>query len=314
MRSLNLDQLRALLQVVELASFSAAARRLNLTQPAVSLQIRELERRFGVKLVERFGKQAHPTEPGRRLIEAAENIFSACARAEEAMAHFRDGWVGRVRLGSTLTAMIYRLPPILRRLRLEHPGVEIEHTNMPSGDGVESIMRNKLDLALVNLPVERKQLTITPLCREMMVAIFPAGTQRLPDAVTPEFAAQQTLLVEQTRSAAHAFVLGWLTQQRPLPREPMALGTVETLKTAVASGLGMAIVPEVAVAKHRSDFIARPLRPPLQRTLALIEHRNKRNDLALAIVRDALLALRAGADFKAARAAHRRPHCAPSAF
>ena len=57
MRSLNLDQLRTLLQVIELGSFSAAARRLNLTQPAVSLQIRELERRFGVRLIERMGKQ-----------------------------------------------------------------------------------------------------------------------------------------------------------------------------------------------------------------------------------------------------------------
>ena len=65
MRSLNLDQLRALMEVVELGSFSAAARRLNLTQPAVSLQIRELERRFGVRLIERLGKQAHATVPGR---------------------------------------------------------------------------------------------------------------------------------------------------------------------------------------------------------------------------------------------------------
>ena len=64
MRSLSLDQLRTLLEVVEGGSFSAAARRLNLTQPAISLQIRELERRFGLKLIERLGKQAHATVPG----------------------------------------------------------------------------------------------------------------------------------------------------------------------------------------------------------------------------------------------------------
>ena len=80
MRSLNLDQLRALLEVVELGSFSAAARRLNLTQPAISLQIRELERRFGVQLIERLGKQAHATVPGRALVEAAQRIFHECER------------------------------------------------------------------------------------------------------------------------------------------------------------------------------------------------------------------------------------------
>jgi DNA-binding transcriptional LysR family regulator len=85
MRSLNLDQLRALLEVVELGNFSAAARRLNLTQPAISLQIRELERRFGVQLIERLGKQAHATVPGRALVEAAQRIFHECEHADAAL-------------------------------------------------------------------------------------------------------------------------------------------------------------------------------------------------------------------------------------
>jgi DNA-binding transcriptional LysR family regulator len=72
----------------------------------------------------------------------------------------------------------------------------------------------------------------------------------------------------------------------------MPLGAIEALKSAVASGLGMAIVPEVAVAMHMSDFTVRPLRPPLTRTLALVEHRNKPNEPALEIVRNALLTLR----------------------
>src|SRR5439155_3840019 len=76
-------------------------------------------------------------------------------------------------------------------------------------------------------------------------------------------------------------------------RPPLPIGTIEALKSAVASNLGMAIVPEVAIASHMSDFIVRPLLPPLARTLALIEHRNKPNAPALEIVRNALLALQA---------------------
>jgi DNA-binding transcriptional LysR family regulator len=72
----------------------------------------------------------------------------------------------------------------------------------------------------------------------------------------------------------------------------MPLGTVEALKSAVASNLGIAIVPEVAVTAHMSDFIVRPLKPALSRTLALIEHRNKPNEPALEIVRNAVLGLR----------------------
>jgi DNA-binding transcriptional LysR family regulator len=294
MRSLNLDQLRALVEVVARGSFSAAARSLHLTQPAVSLQVRELERRFGVRLIERLGKQAHATVPGSQLVEAAQRIFRECGLADTAMRRFREGWLGRVHLGTTLTAMIYRLPPILRRLRLDHPGIDLVVTNMPTPDSVENIIENKLDLALVTLPVDKKQLKVTPLCPEALVAIFPAGTHDVPDVITPAYAARQTLLMEQSRSAAHPLVARWLASEGPLPREPMPLGTVEALKTAVESGLGMAIVPDVALARHRSDFVVRPLRPSLQRTLALIEHRNKPNEAALEIVRNALLTLKAG--------------------
>jgi DNA-binding transcriptional LysR family regulator len=307
MRSLNLDQLRALIEVVELGNFSAAARRLNLTQPAISLQIRELERRFGVQLIERLGKQAHATVPGRALVEAAQRIFHECEHADAAMRRFREGWVGQVRIATTLSAMIYRLPPILRGVRLDHPGIDLVVNNTPSATSVESILRNRADLALINLPVDDKQLKVTPLCTESMVAIFPAGQRDVPGEIAPDYVARQALLVEQPSSAAYPLVLGWLSGQ-PSSRPPMPLGTIEALKSAVASGLGIAIVPEVAVAMHLSDFIVRPLRPPLTRTLALIEHRNKPNDPALDIVRNALLGLRSveAAEPKAGRKTPKR--------
>jgi len=306
LRGLNFDQLRALLEVVEQGSFSTAARRLNLTQPAVSLQIRELERRFGVRLIERLGKRAHATVPGRELIEAARRIFRECDDADAAMRRFREGWVGRVHVGTTLTTMIYRLPPTLRKVRLDHPGIDLIVTNAPTRNNVENIIQNRIDLGLVNLPVENRQLKITPLCPEALVAIFPAGTPDVPDEVTPAYVARQNLLVEQATSAAHPLVLGWLSAGHSSPLEPTALGTVEALKSAVASNLGMAIVPEVAVALHRSDFIVRPLRPPLSRTLALIEHRNKPNEPALEIVRNALLALRTAEAIEPKRRRRRR--------
>ena len=293
MRGLNFDQLRTLLEVVEQGSFSAAARRLNLTQPAISLQIRELERRFGVRLIERLGKQAHATVPGRALVEAAQRILRECDHANAAMRRFREGWTGRVHVGTTLTTMIYRLPPILRRVRLDHPGIDLVVTNAPTPNSVENIIQNRIDLGLVNLPVQKKkQLKITPLCPEVLVAIFPVGTRDVPDEITPGYVARQNLLVEQASSAAHSLVLGWLSGHASPPRAPTALGTVEALKSAVASNLGMAIVPEASIAMHLSDFIVRPLRPPLSRMLALIEHRNKPNEPALEIVRNALLALR----------------------
>jgi DNA-binding transcriptional LysR family regulator len=306
LRGLNFDQLRALVEVVERGSFSAAARELNLTQPAVSLQIRELERRFGLRLIERLGKRAHATVPGGELVEAARRIFRECDHADAAMRRFREGWIGRVRVGTTLTAMIYRLPPILRGVRLDHPGIDLRVTNAPTRSSVENIIQNRIDLALVNLPVDDKQLKITPLCAEVMVAIFPAGMPGVPDEITPAYVSGQNLLVELPSSAAHALVRGWLSGHAPPTQMLTPLGTVEALKSAVASNLGMAIVPEISVATHVSDFIVRPLRPSISRMLALVEHRNKPNDPALEIVRNALLALRTAEAVEPARHKRRR--------
>jgi DNA-binding transcriptional LysR family regulator len=293
MRSLNLDQLRTLSEVVAHGSFSAAARRLNLTQPAVSLQIRELERRFGVRLIERQGKLTYPTAPGRDLVDMAQRIFRECDRANAAMHRFRDGSVGRVHIATTLTALTYRLPPILRRLRTEHPGIDLHVTQMPTRDSVESIIQNKFDFALVTLPVDDSRLTVTPLHTERLVAIFPASARDLPDEITPEYCAQQPLLMEHAVGAIRKLVLGWLGGQASLLRTTMHLGTIEALKSAVAAELGMSIVPAITVAAHNAGIVVRPLRPPLLFTLGLIERHDMPAEPALEIVRNALLALQA---------------------
>jgi DNA-binding transcriptional LysR family regulator len=291
MRSLNLDQLRALEAVTEGKSFSAAARKLNLSQPAVSVQIRELERRFNVKLVERLGKQAHATPPGRELLAVARQIFRECDRAEEVMRRYRDGWIGRVRIGTTNTALTFLLPPLLRKLRHEHPGLELHVTNLPSRESVEAILQNRIDLALVSLPVEAAQLLVTPLMSEHMVAIFPAGARNIPSVVTPQFVMDQPLLMEHTRAAIHDLVLQWLSRQPGQPQISMHLGTIEAIKSAVASDLGMSIIPEIAVSPHDDEIVVRPLRPQLFRTFGLIEHRSKPVEPAFAIVREVLAGL-----------------------
>ncbi|TXL82344.1 LysR family transcriptional regulator [Vineibacter terrae] len=303
MRSLNLDQLRTLIEVIEQGSFSAAARQLNLTQPAVSLQIRELEQRFGVSLIERMGKTVHATTPGRELVEHAHRIFRECDFAASAMRRYRDGWVGRVHVGTTNTALTYQLPPILRRLRQEHPGIELLVTNMPTRDTLENIIQNRMDLGLVTLPVDDTHLRITPLRLEMLMAILPASTPDIPDVVTPEYAAQHSLVLEHGRGAVHALVMRWLAKQLPLPRTPMLMGTIEAMKKVVELDLGISIVPDVAVADPIPGVVVRPLDPPTACTLALIEHRSKPNEPALEIVRNALLELKAISDDAPAPAA-----------
>jgi DNA-binding transcriptional LysR family regulator len=296
MRSLNLDQLRALTEVAALGSFSAAARRLNLTQPAISLQIRELETRWGLRLIERLGKKAHATEAGRQLIEHARRIARECEAADSAMRGLRDGWLGRVRISATLTALIYDLPPILRRLRTDHPRIDLVITNMTTRDTVENIIQNTIDFGLVTLPIKSALLRATPLRPQVCVAILPAATRDVPDEITPHYVARQPLVLEHERGAIHSLVMHWLSKHLPLTRQPMHVGIIEAAKQAVASGIGMSIVPDVAVAEPIAEIVVRPLKPALPCTLGLVERRKKASGPALEIVRNALLALRTVGD------------------
>jgi DNA-binding transcriptional LysR family regulator len=291
MRSLNLDQLRTFVEVVSQGNYSVVGRQLNLTQPAVSLHVRELEKRFGVRLVEHVGRRAYPTAPGRDLAAHAQRIFNDCEIIESTMRRFREGWLGRVRIGTGFSALNYVLPPVVRKIRLDYPGIDLFVTFLSTMDSVDSVMSNAIDLALVTLPIKESRLRITPLRAGKLVAILPADTKAIPETVTPEYAARQSLILEHPRGAVQALIMRWLAGQMPLSGQPTLVGTIEAMKSVVSLGLGMSIVPDIAVAQPLADIVVRPLNPSIPYTLAVIERRNKPYDPALEIVRDALIEL-----------------------
>ncbi|HJQ60085.1 MAG TPA: LysR family transcriptional regulator, partial [Vineibacter sp.] len=229
MRSLNLDQLRTLIEVIELGSFTAAARQLSLSQPAISLQVRELEQRVGVRLVERVGRTLRATAAGRLLAERGKGILADCEATIVALRAFQSGSTGRVRIAATSTALTCLLPPIVWQLRAQHPGIDLLVNNMPSGDTVEQVARNLVDMGLVTLPVEDQRLRVTPLRSLTLVAVLPSGTPDIPDAVTPDYAARQTLVLGPARGAVNGLILRWLAGRLPLPQPAMHVDTVDAM-------------------------------------------------------------------------------------
>src|SRR5215831_17598109 len=201
MRSLNLDQLRAFVEVIERGSFTAAAKELNLTQPAVTHQVQELERRFQVALVERFGKRPHLTEAGEKLIEHARNLLEEDSRTQVMMRRFGDGWLGRVRVGTSMTVLMYLLPPVLRQLKTDHPQLEI---NLKAGfttTTLQMLKTNALDLGLCALPIEDPAFETVPLFKDELVAILPAALGHVPKTVTPAFLSRCPQILGSENSA-----------------------------------------------------------------------------------------------------------------
>lgn len=291
MRGLNPDHLRALAEVVAHGSFTRAAQHLNLAQPTISLQIRELESRLGVRLVERLGKRAFATAAGRELIEYASRIALETERAVAAMRRHKDGWLGKVRVGASTTALIYHLPPIIENLRRDKPNIDLVITTGTTTGVTERILRNEIDLGVVSLPINDRQLEVVPLKTEPLVAIFSASAENVPAKVTPRTLAQHTFILEYARAQVRKLILDWLSTEGMTPRPAMEIDNLEAVKRMVEAGLGASIVPASAVAEPGLRLISRPLRPALTRTLGLVQLRARREDPAVSAVREALLTL-----------------------
>ncbi|MGH8622725.1 MAG: LysR family transcriptional regulator [Burkholderiales bacterium] len=294
MRNLNLDQLQALREVIALRSFSAAAEKLRLTQPAVSLQIRELEKRLGVRLIERVGKRAYATAAGEELIAHARRLAEDAEQALAAMRRHRDGWLGRARLGTSVAVCTYLLPPVLAQLRRAHPDLEVVITVATTENVVSRILDNDLDIGVVTMPVkEHPALEVEPLREDPMMAFFPGGERNLPRAVAPRYLAGRDLILNQRLSQTYKIIARWFESAGIELRPIMELGNTEAIKTLVAAGVGVGILP---LERKRGILVygktqVRPLQPALMRQLGIVRRRDKPLEQALKIVHEALLTL-----------------------
>jgi DNA-binding transcriptional LysR family regulator len=291
MRSLNLDQLRTLLTVVEFGSFSAAARRLNLSQPAVSLQVRELEARLGLGLIERRGKTAHATAAGHDLLEHVRRLMREEETTLATMRRHREGAVGRVRIGTNGHYLSHYLPPVLRALRAEFPMIEIVATTGTAQDITAQMLLNEVDIGLVTLPVDERLFCVTTVRSDPILAVLPASYDDIPAKVTPSFASRHPLILEDRRATVASLIGRWLEDGGAASRPAMELDTVEAIRIVVAAGLGISFIDDLpGLRAAGDDIVLRPLDPPLERAMGVVVRRDKPDEPGLAIVREALLA------------------------
>jgi len=291
MRGPKIDQLRTFAAVVEARSFSGAAAKLGVTQPAVSQKVRQLEQRFGVKLIERLGRRAAPTAAGTELLSHARAIETALTAATDAMAPHARGAVGRVRLGTGATACIYLLPAALRELRRRFPALEIVVSTGNTPEMLRAVEENRLDLALVTLPAAGRMLDVRPVLDDEFVLVAPRD-MALPREITAAALARLPLVQYEPAANTRRVVDEWALRAG-VPLKPiMELGSVEAMKELTGAGLGCSVLPRMALRGRHAPFVMRSLRPRLYRTLALVLRRDKPLTKGLREVVKAIAALK----------------------
>jgi len=282
MNSLNLEHLKAFVAVIDSGSFSAAAERLSLSQPAVSLQVRQLEKRLGTTLVERVGRRSRPTAAGAELLQHAGHVDAAVAAAINAVAPHASGALGRLRLGTGATACIFLLPPLLGDLRRRYPQLEITVTTGNTADIVKAVEDNTLDLGLVTLPAGGRALHVTPVLDDEYVLVVPPDVA-LPARITAAVLARLPVLAYEPGGNTRRIVDGWFARSGVVLRPVMSLGSDEAIKELVAAGLGCAVLTSLSARDPRRSgtMQVRSLSPRLHRTLAIVVRRDKKLHRAL---------------------------------
>jgi DNA-binding transcriptional LysR family regulator len=290
MHRLNLNHLHTYSCVIACGSFSAAGAELGLTQPAVSLQIRQLEQRLNARLIERVGKRVKPTSAGSVLLEHIVHIDAAVENALLDLSIHSQAVTGNIAIGTGATACIHLLPPILQRLRQQFPALEVR-VSIGNTEGVlKAVEENRLDLALVTLPAAGRSLSVTPLLSDDFVAIFSTGETGLAEQITPDTLINYPLVIFEAGSRTRTLINQWFAESGIRIKPVMELGSIEAIKEMVAAGLGYSIVPSVSVAAahHRRGLQIRSLTPALTRTLGIVLRQDKPVSKALRQVVDAL--------------------------
>ncbi len=272
MSSLNLDQLQTFCQVARRGSFSAAADSLGLSQPAVSQQIRQLETWFGVRLLERTARGMKPTAAGTVLLSQVPPLEEMLFQLHNRVSDCAEQAVGQVSIGTGATVCIHLMPPVLQALRQTHPQLTVSVRTGNTLDILRAVEENRLDGALVTLPADSRQVALTPLFDDDFVVICPPDA---PDNAaipfTPACLSALPLIIFEPGSSTRKCIDTWFSQSGEIITPVMELGSIEAIKSMVNAGMGYSIIPRMALA----GIAARPLSPPLSRTLALALRHDK---------------------------------------
>jgi DNA-binding transcriptional LysR family regulator len=244
-------QLAAFCAVVERKSFSQAAERLGVTQPAVSLQIRSLEQRLGRQLLDRSGRRVEPTEAGLRLYASAQRLLQAEEQLlEELESDDDDVVIGALELGASTGPGGSVVPVILCEFQERHPDVRVRLSVSDTQTVVAQVADRELELGIVGAGRRHRGVTFEPFFRDEVVLVVPATHPFAGKTVTLEQLRGEPLIVMQEGAGVRQVIEDELRKTGTRLRDldvRLELGLQESVRSAVLAGHGVTFISRLAV-------------------------------------------------------------------
>ncbi len=242
MKNATFRQLRVFSEVARHLSFARAAQTLSLTPPAVTMQVRELEKHIGMPLFDRSGRTVMLTTVGEYMLVYARKMLATLKDAEDAAARLQKLEVGLLTIGMVSTAN-YFLPHLLARFRQEHQGVDIKLVVGNREQLVKMIYANEVDIAIMGRPPTEMATRAEPFAAHPHVFVAPVGHPLARgETISPRDLQALPFILREPGSGTRAAMERFLEKARVEPRVSMEMASNETIKQAVMAGMGLSFL------------------------------------------------------------------------
>jgi len=272
MIQITMRQLRYFDALARHGHFGRAAEVCNISQPALSMQIKEMEETLGVVLIERGPRGARLTRFGEEAAQRVRDILRSVDELGDLARASRDRLVGRLRIGMIPTIAPYLLPTVIAKLTQLHPELDIHVRETLTQTLIEELIGGGLDAAIVALPVSEPSLAEVALFSEHFLLVRPGADEGTPVPSRETLSEMRLLLLEE----GHCFrdqALSFCNMGAGQPREVLDASSLSTLVQMVSAGIGVTLVPEMAVAvetRSATVSVARFEDPQPARTIGMV--------------------------------------------
>jgi DNA-binding transcriptional LysR family regulator len=249
--AVDLRQLEIVRMVAESGSFTAAARRLHVSQSAVSRQVLLLEEELREPLFLRLGRKVRLTTAGESLLQLSRRVLADIRDTTTAIVEHHKVLQGTIHLAGGMTVCLHVFPALLKEYRRKHPDVEVKLTTGGTAHIVQQLRAGAVDVALLTLPVDGADLMQVPTMREeLLLVVPPAHPLAKQRRVGPRDLDGQPFVVYERGSSTRRVIEDMFAREQIQPRMVMETENVEILKALVAIGMGITIIPYQAVARE----------------------------------------------------------------
>ena len=272
MIGLTLKQLRYFEALARHRHFGRAAEACFISQPALSLQIKELENMFGAPLVERGPRQVQLTSVGEAFLVKARQILLGVEELEDLVRASRGPLAGRLRLGVIPTIAPYLLPEIIASLSARFPDLELDLRESVTRSLIEDLLEARLDLAILALPISEPALQEFALFDEEFVLVRHRSEADNP-VPGPQMLQTMRLLLPEEGHCFRDQALSFCQFDETQPRQLMEGSSLSTLVQMVGAGMGLTLIPEMAQAletRSADVSVARFPAPGPSRTIGMV--------------------------------------------